>query len=208
MLCRRVLVVTALLTCSVVASARSKKKVLLPADVLKAETVLVVVDPVAGTDVEAPLANRTAQEDVEKALMKWGRFRLAIDASTADLVITVRRGSGKIGQPTIGGLPNNRPVIFEPTDSGARVGINRGTPQTPGGSGASRPANPSPQVEVGPAEDTFSVFRGGHGNEDPLAFAPVWRYSAKNALQSPDVPAVEKFRKLMIEAEKQLAAKP
>lgn len=194
---RRVLVLGAFLACCVVVPAKSKKKVLLPADVLRAETALVIVDPAAGTDVKDPLANRTAEEDVEKALMKWGRFRLAIDESTADLIIVVRKGNGKIAQPTIGGMPDNRPVIFEPTDNGTRVGMSRGN---------SRPANPHPQIEAGSAEDTFAVYRGGR--ENPLASAPVWRYSEKNALQSPDVPAVEKFRKLVAEAEKQLAAKP
>lgn len=203
---RSVLALTALLACCLVASAKSKKKVLLPDEVLRAETVLVVVDPAAGTDIGAPLANRTAQEDVEKALMKWGRFRLAVDASTADLMIVVRKGNGKIAQPTIGGMPNDRPVIFEPTASGARIGMGRGSPSMGGDPSASRPPSPHPQIEAGSAEDSFAVFRGDR--ENPLAFAPVWRYSAKNALQSPDVPAVEKFRKLMAEAEKQQAAKP
>ena len=36
-----------------------------------------------------------------------------MEASTADLVISVRKGNGKIAQPTIGGVPtNDRPVIF------------------------------------------------------------------------------------------------
>ncbi len=36
---------------------------------------------------------------------------------------------------------------------------------------------------------------------------PVWRYTAKNALQSPSVPAVDEFKKAITEAEKQQAAK-
>ena len=65
-----------------------------------------------GTSTTAPMPNKTAQEDVEKALMKWGRFTPVLDTQTADLLITVRKGSGKIVQPTIGGLPtNDRPVI-------------------------------------------------------------------------------------------------
>ncbi len=34
---------------------------------------------------------------------------------------------------------------------------------------------------------------------------PVWRYTAKDALESPGVPAVEVFRKLIADSEKQLA---
>src|SRR5215467_2037026 len=66
-----------------------KDKQLLPAYVLSAQTVLVLIDPDAGTPMNAPLANKTAQDDVEKALMKWGRLRPVMDGYTADLVITV-----------------------------------------------------------------------------------------------------------------------
>jgi hypothetical protein len=50
------------------------------------------------------------------------------------------------------------------------------------------------------------VYRGSR--ENPLDAPAVWRYSAKNALQSPAVPAVDAFRKLVIESEQQLAAHP
>src|SRR5579863_9138369 len=139
-----------LLLCCTFAAGKDKKKIILPADVLRAETVLVVIDPDAGIAADAPLANKMARDDVERALMKWGRFRLANDASNADLIITVRRGSGKVAQPTIGGVPSNdRPVIFQPTDSGGRIGGSRGTPPTPGDPTASQYPNPTPQVEVG-----------------------------------------------------------
>lgn len=206
MRCQRVLALTPLLVCCTFAAGKDKKKPMLPADVLQARTVLVVIDPQAGTPIDGPTANRTAQEDVEKALMNWGRFMLANEVSTADLVIVVRKGNGKIAQPTIGGIPQNRPVIFEPTDSGGRIGVSQGRPPMAGDPTSPRPSNPSPQVEVGPADDTFAVYRGGR--EDPLATSPVWRYAAKNALQSPNVPAVERFRKAIAEAEKQQGTKP
>ena len=95
------------LMCCLVAAGKDKKKIILPTDVLEARTVLVVIDPEAGIAVDAPNANRTAQGDVEKALMNWGRFTLAPDVSTADLVISVRKGNGKVVQPTIGGVPTN-----------------------------------------------------------------------------------------------------
>jgi hypothetical protein len=53
----------------------------------------------------SPLASKTAQEDVEKALTKWGWLAPVMETQTADLVITVRKGSGRIVEPTIGGLP-------------------------------------------------------------------------------------------------------
>lgn len=196
------------LICCVAAAGKDKKKILLPNDVLNAQTVLVVIDPDAGVDIEAPNANRAAQEDVEKALMKWGRFGMAVDASTADLIIVVRKGNGKIAQPTIGGVPvNNRPVILEPTDSGGRIGGHSGTPSQAGDPTNSQPSDPHEQVEVGPAQDMFVVYRGKRDN--PLDTPSVWRYVASGALRSPDVPAVDAFRKLIMAAEKQRdAAKP
>ena len=130
---RRSVVVSFLVLWGLVAAGKNKNKAVLPTDVLQAKTVLVVIDPDAGMAVDAPMANRTAQEDVERALMNWGRFRIALNVSDADLIISVRKGNGKIAQPTVGGIPtNNRPVIFEPTDSGGRGGVHTGTSPIPG----------------------------------------------------------------------------
>jgi hypothetical protein len=199
------------------AVAGNKKKVALPAYVLKARTVVVLIDPDAGINPEAPLANKTAQEDVEKALAKWGRLSPVLDAQTADLVIIVRRGSGRIVQQTVGGMPtNDRPVIVQPNDTGIRIGAQQGRssgapPQTP-----PQDTRPVPQTEVGNAEDVFTVYEG-HSNCPPTPScvtgsfdqqAPAWRYTNKNALRSPNVPAVDEFRKLVDEAEKQQKTKP
>jgi hypothetical protein len=48
------------------AVANAKKKPSLPAYVLKAHTAAVVIDPDTGTSMTDPLANKTAQDDVEK----------------------------------------------------------------------------------------------------------------------------------------------
>jgi hypothetical protein len=188
------------------AIAADKKKNLLPAYVLRARTVLVLIDPEAGISATSPLANNTAQEDVEKALMKWGRLSPVLDTQTADLVITVRKGAGKIVQPTIGGEPtNDRPVIVQATDSGIRIGMQQGrstdTAQT-----APQDAKPYPKTEVGPSEDMFVVYEGHI--DGPLDRAPAWRYMTKDALHSPNVPAVAEFRKIIEETEKQQKAKP
>lgn len=208
MRCQRVLAVSlGLALCCVIADGKDKKKILLPTDVLQARTVLVLIDPDAGVSPTSPYANRTAQEDVEKALMKWGRFELATDLSSADLVITVRKGSGRIAQPTIGGIPNNnRPIIFEPTETGGRAGGSRGTPPMAGDPTAPRRSDPTPEVEVGARDDMFVVYRGKRDNA--LDAASVWRYSAKNALNHPEVPAVDAFHKLIVEAEKQQTSNP
>ena len=183
------------------AFAGGDKKPVLPAYVLSAETVFVLIDPDAGTSPTSPMANQKARDDVEKALMKWGRFRMAMNAGEADLVVVVRKGSGKIVQPTIGGLPtNDRPVILQRTDNGGRIGGQKGRP--PGSTDpAPQDTHPAPQMEAGMSDDMFVVYHGGEGN--PLDGPPAWRYTGKDALKSPSVPAVAEFRKAIEEAEKQ-----
>jgi hypothetical protein len=199
--------ISILLLCSMAAGAKDRKKLVLPNDILEARTVLVIIDPKAGTAVDAPLANQTARDDVEQALTKWGRFELVNDLSIADLVISVRKGNGKIAQPTIGDVPdNNRPVIFQPNASGGRVGVSHGTPPMATGPNGSLYPNPSPEIEAGPTQDMLSVFRGKR--DDPTDSPAVWRYEAKGALRSPGVPAVDEFKNLINEAEKQRANNP
>ena len=196
------------MVCCLGAAGKDKKKILLPTAVLESRTVLVVVDPDAGVALDDPFGNRKAREDVERALMRWGRFRLEMNASEADLVIAVRKGNGRIARPTVGGVPiNDRPVVFGPADSGGRAGGQAGNPQPGfGDPTGSRDTGPRPGVEVGDGEDMFAVYLGKR--QDPLNWLPVWRYRAEDGLRSPGVPAVEVFRKLVVEAEKQAAAKP
>lgn len=187
------------------ANAKEKDKVVLSADVLKAETVLVVIMPAAREPLADPTANRKAQEDVERALMKWGRFRLATESLTADLVIAVRKGTKRAVTPVIRGGPvDSRPVILEPTEGSTRVGAQRGHPPdlTQGGT---RDSGPKVGAEAGPSEDTFELYRGR--TEYPLDSSPVWRYTAKDSLNSPAVPAVDEFRKAIAAAEKAQAQK-
>jgi hypothetical protein len=211
---RKVIAVTAIILCSALASA--KKKAILPADVLRARTVLVIVDPSAGVDARDPNANRAARADVEKALDQWGRFTRVQDGFTADLVITVRKGNGKLIQPTIGGTPiNGTPPVSggttsTPTQTTTRGGVRwgGGNPNDPS-SGGTQPSTPEPQIEAGSSQDMFVVYRGSTDpNSSPLDAPSVWRYSGKDALASPSVPAVEAFRKLIAESDKELASHP
>lgn len=202
----RVLLTGVLLLTAVTASA-GKKENLLPDTVLKARTVLVLIDPDAGISASDPAANKTARDDVEKAIMKWGRFLPVLDGQNPDLVIVVRKGQEKLVQPTIGGVPgdNDRPVVLQPTDNGIRLGGQRGRPPD-ATQGAPPDTGPHPKLEAGPREDMFVLYAGGV--DYPLDRPPLWRYVAKNALRSPDVPAVAEFRKLLDETEKQLKSKP
>jgi hypothetical protein len=159
------------------ADAKKKKNQLLPDHVLRAETVVVVIDPEAGEPLANPRANRVAQDEVEKALMKWGRFRLVMDSQTADLVIAVRKGHAN--GPTIRNSPtDDRPVIGQQTDDQIRVGVQRG--RSPDlmdpGFGGSEARRPRITNEMGSSEDTFEVYLGGLPH--PLDSAPsggTWR---------------------------------
>ena len=102
---------------AVPAFAKDKKKFTLPEDVLRAQTVRVVIDPQAGEPLDQPRANANARENVEKALMEWGRFRLVMDGQESDLVIAVRTGNGQASRPTIKGGPIDRPRHV-PAESG------------------------------------------------------------------------------------------
>lgn len=188
----------------ITATLAKDKKPVIPEDVLRARTVLVVIDPDAGAPLDQPRANSVARENVEKALMEWGRFNLVMEGEQPDLIITVSTGDNRAVRPTIRGGPiDQRPGYGQSTDSSIRIGGHQGQPP-PTNDPSMSPQDPRPHVsnEVGPTEDTFAVYRGG-ARSDPLDTSPVWRYMAKDCLRpSPQVPAVEKFRKMLADAEK------
>lgn len=191
-----------LLLFSLAAAPKDKKKAILPMDVLRAHTAWVIVDPDAGVDVTRPNANNNARAAVETALAKWGRITPVTSADTADLIIVVRKGSGKIVEPTIGGTPANSPppVIGQRTDNG--IGASGRTGPPPFGQ-----SEPGPQIEAGDPDDSFLVYRSSPNHDDfttALDSPAVWRYSAKGALDAPQVRAVEAFHDAIAESEKAL----
>ena len=186
---------------AVAASAKDKKKSSLPEYVLRATTVLVVVSPEAGEPLNEPRANATARDNVERALMQWGRLRPVMDGQESDLVIAVRTGSGRMVQPTVRGGPvDQRPGTAQTGDGNIRIGAQQGQPPPLSDPSMGRPNGPRIGNDVGPSEDTFEVYRGGV--EYPLDSSPVWRYIAKDCLRQPGVTAVEEFRKAIAQAEK------
>jgi len=190
------------------AVAKDKSKTLLAAYVLHARTVLVVIDPDAGEPLDQPDANVTARANVEKKLMDWGRFDLALDGQESDLIIVVRTGNGKSMSPTIRGGPSNqRPGVAQGDDTSIRIGGGQ-APTPPLHDPSMTPPDRGPHLgnEIGPSEDSFEVYRGGI--EKPLDSTPVWRYIAKDCLRAPNVSAVEEFRKAVAEAEKSQPKKP
>jgi hypothetical protein len=180
-------------------SAKDKKKSTLPEYVLRAETVLVAIQPGAGEPLDQPRANFMARDYVEKALSEWGRFRIVMDGQESDLIITIRTGNGRGVRPTIRGGPiDQRPGLGQSTDSTVRIGGQRG--QVPNDPTMDPDRRTRIGTEAGPSDDMFEVYRGGVS--DPLDASPVWRYIAKDCLQPPQNSAVEQFRKAIAEAEK------
>ena len=217
MTANRILTSAALVLSSLVPAALAKdSKPILPAYVLRARTVAVVIDPEAGVSLGDPYANQTAQRDVEAALQQWGRFTTTISLQDADLVIVVRKGSGKLVDATASDpRQNGREGSITPTDNGISIGAQHG-PQPPlsrtpsrGGTQNGPPYDNSsvhPQLEAGRPDDSFEVYEGKV--DQPMDGAVAWRYIKKNALHSHDVPAVDEFRKALAEAEKQAAQQP
>jgi hypothetical protein len=192
--------------------AIAKKKPQVPDYILRAHTVCVVIDPDVGTSLSDPLANKTAQDEVEKALMTWNRFQLVQEPGRADLVIVIRKGAGKPVDRTIGNLPtNDRPGTVQQTDNAIRIGGQKG--RAPGSPDQTMPQDtrPEQQTEVGTsvAQDSFVVYGPGRGDLGSSPGSQMadrnigWRSMGKNILKSPDIAAVSDFRKAIEETEKQ-----
>jgi hypothetical protein len=189
--------------------AKDKTKSPLPFYVLHARTVAVLIDPDAGLSIEDPRANQVAQKDVETALLNWGRYEPLLDTQIADLIIVVKKGHGHLVDETITDpRQNNRAGVINPTNNGVAIGAQHGQQGNP--SDASNPSpgpdSSHPQMEIADPDDSFLIYQGGIPN--PLSNAPLWRYVAKDALHSHDVPAVDRFRKAVAETEKIEAKKP
>jgi hypothetical protein len=201
---RLLMLVLAVLMVTNLGWANKKDKQELPNQVLRAGTVYVMIQPGTDEPISDPKANQKAVKAVEEAVMKWGRFRLAMTPDTADIIIAVQKGTAAAAVPTVGGGPvDSRPVIFNKTDDQVRIGAQTGQPPT--STSTMDPDAGDPRVHTGAqfggAEDEFKVYLAG-AKQNPLDVPPVWRYAGKDALRAPDVPAVEKFRKAVEESEK------
>ncbi|PYX09776.1 MAG: hypothetical protein DMG88_04780 [Acidobacteria bacterium] len=192
----------AILLLAIPSSPKDKKKSSLPAAILRAQFVAVIVDPDAGIPLMSPGENETARSDVEAALEKWGRFKTTLNTANSDLILVVRKG-GKPIKPAIGGVPNEPPVVVNPDDSGITIRGQRGTPPDLSASGTERNGTPTMRSEISSPDDVLAVYLGGV--DYPLDSPPLWRYTARNSLQHPTVPAVEKLRQAIADSEK---AKP
>jgi hypothetical protein len=195
--------------------AKDKTKAELPGYVLHAQTVAVMIDPNAGFSTEDPQANATARKDVEAALLSWGRYEPILSSERADLIIVVRKGSGRLVNETVlDRRQNNRPGSITSTDNAISIGGQRGrsvgeaSDASAGGindaSLGTDQQSPRPQTEIGQSNDSFAVYEGG---TNPLDKPPAWKYVSKDGLSHQAVPAVDAFKKAVADAEKAAAKK-
>src|SRR5947199_10313270 len=105
---KRSAMVITLVMLAISASPKEKKEIV-PALILRAQYVAVIVDPEAGISVANPGENRIARSDVEAALEKWRCFKLTVNAANADVVAVMRKG-GKALKPT-NGATGKRPTV-------------------------------------------------------------------------------------------------
>jgi hypothetical protein len=202
------LLITFVLFLTPPAFPKKKEKQVVPELLLRAQTVVVFIQSNAGEPMNDPSTNRKAREDVEKAFMSWGRYRLVQEAATADIVVTVKKGSDKAANPTVNGGPvDQRPVTMETADNAIRIGGQKGRPpdesQMPDQTAPNGRA--SPRMEVGSTNDSFIVYQGGD-SYTPYS-AALWSFNAKNGLRPPEMKAVQEFRRVITEAENAAAQK-
>lgn len=179
-----------------------EKKNALPAYVLHAHTVAVIIDPEAAMTINGPQANQEAKRDVEAALLKWGRFEPVEDTRSADLIIVVRRGNGRLADDMMDDpRQNSRPGGINPRNNGGPQ--NGPAADASGQPGLGTRQQAQTEMEV---DDSFIVYQGGV--EHPLAGTPAWRYMARDGLSPISVPAVASFRKTVENADKAAAKNP
>lgn len=202
----RVSVLTAVCLLASAGFAKDKAKNTLPAYVLRAQTVLVIVDLGAGFSIENSQAAQVAIKDVETALLNWGRFDPILERNSADLIIVLHPGTGKLAAETIrdprqhSRSEQSTPIGDGIPSAASQQGVQIDDPG-PGPNG-----RPNPQEEIGEADDSFAVYQGRV--DRPLELPPAWRYVAKDGLRPHDVPAVDAFRKAIANAEKAGAKNP
>ena len=86
--------------------------------------------------------------------------------TTAVLIVVVRRGHGEVDETIRDLRQNNRPGDSTSTENTTTIGAQRGRQPDQAGRQGLGQQTAHPQMEIGPTEDLFTVFRGDV--RDPL----------------------------------------
>lgn len=145
----------------------AKDKVIMPEVIRNATYVFVTT---YDGDIFSPRVvpeDRQAIADVQRAIEKWGRYKLVYSAHEPELILVVRTGR-----------------LVE-----SRVGLQNGPTVGPGGA----PGGPAQSVgaEVGDPQDTLEVFLAPAHIETDI---PLWKGRAVNGLKATDMPLMKEFR--------------
>ena len=147
-------------------SLRAKDKATMPLVVTNATYAVVTTYDGGPLNPGLTPEDRQAVADVQKALEKWGHYKLVYNLNQAELILVVRKG---------------RAVE---TNVGFHKGTAPGPGAGPGGSG------PTFGGEVGDPEDTLSVYVA---SQDLKTASPLWRGRAANGLKAPDMTLMKEF---------------
>lgn len=163
----------ALVVLLAVPNLTAKDKTIMPEAIRNATYVMVTT---YDGDVFSPRVvpeDRQAIADVQRAIEKWGRYKLVYSAHEPELIVVVR--TGRLVEARAG------------VQNGATVGPNG----APGGSAQSVGA------EVGDPQDTLEVFLAPANIKIDT---PLWRARAVDGLKTPDMPLMKEFREKVEEA--------
>ena len=157
----------ALVVLLAVPTLKAKDKTIMPEAIRNATYVMVTT---YDGDVFSPRVipeDRQAIADVQRAIEKWGRYRLVYSAHEPELIVVVRTGR-----------------LVE-----ARAGVQTGTRVGPAGA----PGGSAQSVggEVGDPQDTLEVFLAPANIK---VDTPLWRARAVDGLKAPDMPLIKEFR--------------
>jgi hypothetical protein len=150
----------------------------------------VFVETIYGAVNDTTLDPRISPEDraavyrVEDALRTWGRYRLTLRRSEADLVFVVRKG--QLVAANVG------------------VKVSRGSKPSAGPSQTSTGVGPEFGAEVGPPHDLLHVYQK---NPDGSLGGLFWSRTQDHGLDAPDLPLFKKFKEAVEAASKVQAKK-
>ncbi len=146
-------------------------KIFTTAQYVCVETIYGPVDTTTNDPRVSP-EDRKAVARVEDAVRIWGRYKLTIKRSDADVVLVVRTGRIAAAHGGVRVTRNPIPPPGEPPQKGTEVG-------------------PVAGAETGPLYDLLFVYPK---SQDGSLGGPAWKRTLDHGLDMPDLPLFKKFK--------------